>query len=104
MPVDIALHPLGTPVYGNHPDAPPALPLYGQAGLADDTQSAAIHVTKPGGRLVLVATAKLRVDIRLLADAGSLNAATSGMVLGANERVSFWLQNGSYALKTLAYA
>lgn len=104
MPVDIALHPLGTPVHGNHPADQVAPVLAQQAGLADDTQSATLVVPKPGGRLVLVATAKLRIDIRALADAGALNAGASGMVLGANERVSFSLPQGSFVLKTLAYA
>jgi hypothetical protein len=104
MPVDIALHPLGTPVHGNHPDAQVAPAIQHQVALADATPSADFVVPKPGAKLVLVATAKLRVDIRLTADAAVLNAGTSAMVLGANERVSFFLTPGSYRLLTAVYA
>lgn len=104
MPVDIALHPLGTPVHGNHPDALVAPALQHQVALADATPSADFLVPKTGGKLVMVATAKLRVDIRLTADAGALNAGTSAIVLGANERVAFSLTPGSYRLLTAVYA
>lgn len=106
MPVDIALHPIGTPVHGNHPDAAsPVVPVIAQqTGLAEATNSNALAVPKLGGRLVLVATVKLRVDIRLAANAGALDPANSGVVLGANERCTFTLSEGSYILKTAVYA
>ena len=103
MPVDISLHPLGNLHYGNLPPAP-ALPLLeGQASLAEGVDSAVLNVTA-GAALVLVATAKLRVDIRTEADAASLNPAASSMVLGANERVVFSLAKGNYVLRTAVYA
>jgi hypothetical protein len=100
MPVDIALHPIGTPVNGNHPTGFVIPRLAGQAALAAATNSNAIVVPSPGGKLHLVSTVKARVDIRLTADAASLNAGTSGMILGANERCIFSLPPGSYTLVT----
>lgn len=100
MPTDIALHPLGTPVHGNHPSSIVIPQLAGQAALAATVNSNPIVVPRPGGKLHLVSTVKARVDIRLTADAGSLNAGTSGMILGANERVVYSLPPGSYTLVT----
>lgn len=104
MPVDIALHPLGNPIQGNHPPAPQVPVLASQTGLAEATNSAALVVPKTGGVLVLTATAKLRVDIRPTADAGSLNAGASGMVLITDQPRMFSLAEGSYTLKTAIYA
>lgn len=104
MAVDIALHPIGTPVQGNHPVVAVVPVIAQQPGLADATDSEPIVVPGPGGRLVLVATAKLRVDIRPTAAAALLDPASSGVVLGADERVVFALQPGSYTLKTAVYA
>lgn len=103
MPVDISLHPIGNPVQGNHPPAPPIPVLEGQKGLAEDTNSNVFNVTTKGATMTLVATAKLRVDIRLNADAGSLDPANSSVVLGAEERVMFSLAQGDWILKTAAY-
>lgn len=104
MPVDISLHPLGNLYYGNLPPAP-ALPLLeGQAGLAEGVDSQVLNVTTPGAALVLVATAKLRIDIRTEADVAALNPGASSMVLGANERVIFSLAKGNYVLRTAVYA
>ncbi len=103
MPVDIAVHPVGNPIYGQLPPAPGVPVLEGQAGLAEDTNSQVLNAPS-GATLVLLATAKLRVDIRPEADAASLNAATSGMVIGANERVFFSLAKGNWILKTAVYA
>lgn len=104
MPVDIALHPLGNYVGGNLLPAP-ALPLLeGQTGLAEGANSNELNVPDRGATLELVATAKLRVDIRPAADAALLDAATSALVLGANERVFFGLPKGNYILKTAIYA
>jgi hypothetical protein len=104
MPVDISLHPLGNLIYGNLPPAPPVPVLEGQAGLAEGTNSNVLNVPDRGASLVLVATAKLRVDIRLEADVGSLDATLSSLVLGANERVIYTLTKGNYILKTAVYA
>ena len=57
-----------------------------------------------GATLALVATAKLRVDIRPAADAASLNPGASSLVLGANERVHFFLPKGDWILRTAVYA
>lgn len=100
MPTDIALHPRGTPVHGNHPPSIVIPQLAGQVALAAAANSNPIVVPRPGGELHLVSTVKARVDIRLTADAASLNAATSGMILGANERCVFSLPPGSYTLVT----
>lgn len=100
MPTDIALHPIGTPVQGNHPVGAVVPRLAGQAALAAATNSAALVVPSPGAQLHLVSTVKARVDIRPTADAANLNAGTSGMILGANERVVFSLPPGSYTLVT----
>lgn len=103
MPVDIALHPIGNPVQGNHPPAPPLPVLQSQTGLAEGANSTPLVVPKTGGVLVLTATAKLRVDLRLTADAGLLNAGASGVVLVTDQPRMFSLPEGSYTLKTLAY-
>lgn len=104
MPVDISLHPMGNAVQGNLPPAPPLPVLEGQTSLAEGVNSQELNVPRTGAVLALVATAKLRVDIRPTADEGSLNAATSSLVLGANERVHFALREGNYKLLTAVYA
>lgn len=103
MPVDISLHPIGNPVHGNHPPAPPIPVLEGQSALAEGADSNVLNVTSTAATLVLVATAKLRVDIRPNADAASLNPGASSLVLGANERVMFSLPKGDWILRTAAY-
>lgn len=103
MPVDIALHPLGNYIMGNLPPAPVVPLLEGQVALAEATNSQVLNVPDRGATLELVATAKLRVDIRPEADAALLDAVTSGLVLGANERVFFALAKGNYQLKTTVY-
>ncbi len=105
MPVDITLHPIGNPVAGQLAPAPSIPVLEGQSGLAEATPSNVLNVTSPyGATLALVATAKLRVDIRPNADAGSLNPGTSSLVLGANERVHYYLPKGDWILQTAVYA
>lgn len=105
MPVDITLHPIGNPVSGQLPPAPMVPILEGQSGLAEGADSNVLNVTGPyGATLALVATAKLRVDIRPNADAASLNPAGSSLVLGANERVHFFLPKGDWILRTAVYA
>jgi hypothetical protein len=104
MPVDISLHPLGNLIYGNLPPAPAVPVIEGQVALAEGTNSEVLNVPAAGAALVLVATAKLRVDIDLEANVGSLDATTSSIVLGANERVTFTLPRGNYILKTAVYA
>lgn len=103
MPVDISLHPIGNPVHGNLPPAPPIPLLEGQLALAELTNSNVLNVTSTAATLVLVATAKLRVDIRPEADVALLDAATSSLVLGANERVMFSLPKGNWQLRTAVY-
>jgi hypothetical protein len=103
MSVDIALHPMGNYIQGNLPPAP-ALPLLaGQVALGEGINSQMLNVSDRGATLELVATAKLRVDVRTEADVGLLNPATSALVLGANERVFFYLPKGNYQLKTAVY-
>ncbi|WP_397604962.1 hypothetical protein [Sphingorhabdus sp.] len=103
MPVDISLHPIGNPMYGNLPPAPSVPLLEGQSGLAEGVDSNVLNVTTPAATLVLVATAKLRVDIRLNSEAASLNPGASSQVLGANERVMLSLPKGDWILRTAAY-
>lgn len=103
MPTDISLHPMGSPIHGNLPPAPSVPVLEGQVALAEATNSEVLNVPATGAILCLVATAKLRVDIELDANAGALDAATSSLVLGANERVMFSLRQGNYILKTAIY-
>jgi len=100
MPTDIALHPLGTPVHGNHPPSIVVPKLAGQVALAAAANSAPLVVPPPGAKLHLVSTVKARVDIRPTADVGNLNPATSGMILGANERCVYSLPPGNYTLVT----
>jgi hypothetical protein len=103
MSVDISLHPMGNTVQGNLPPAPSVPIIEGQAGLAEATVSQELNVPRTGAILALVATAKLRVDIRPTVDEALLNAATSPLVLGANERVHFALWQGNYKLVTAVY-
>jgi hypothetical protein len=104
MPVDISLHPMGNPVQGNLPPAPSVPIIEGQAGLPEGANSQQLDVPKTGAVLALVATAKLRVDIRPAAEVALLDPSTSSLVLGANERVHFALREGAYILKTAVYA
>lgn len=105
MPVDIALHPVGNFIQGEIPPAPVLPLLEGQTGLAEATDSQALNVTSAfGAVLVLVATAKLRVDIRPLADAASLSPAASALVLPTDQRVTFHLPKGDWVLRTAVYA
>lgn len=104
MAVDIALHPIGNLIQGQLAPAP-SIPLFeGQTALAEGVNSNVLNAGGYGATLVLVATAKLRVDIRPEADVGSLDPATSALVLGANERVMFSLPKGNWILKTAVYA
>jgi hypothetical protein len=104
MPVDIALHPVGRPIAGNLPLAPGLPLLQSEAALAEDTPSAELVVPGMGAYLALVATVKLSLDIRLSADAASLDPSTSGIVLAAEERTTFFLPAGDYKLETTAYS
>lgn len=112
MPTDIALHPLGNPLQGNHPPAPPMPPLGGQTSLAEATNSADIVVPKTGGVLILQATVKARVAILQSEDGvgfpggapGNPDAAGSGVVLNADQPRLFSLPGGRFRLRTAVYA
>lgn len=102
MPLDYAIHPMGNPIAGNHPPAPPLPILGGQASLADNTESADIVV--PNGGAVLVCTnsvTKVRLDIQRSPTAP--NAAASPVVLIADQARLFSLPGGTYRLRTLVY-
>lgn len=101
MPTDYAVHELGTPLHGMLAPAPVAPSYFGQAGLAEATDSAVISVTVPSV-LVAVATAKLRIDIEPVGTA--LDAAASPNVLPADLPRFFFLRPGSYRLRTAVYA
>lgn len=103
MPVDIAVHPLGNPVAGNHPPAPPVPLLQSQTALAHDTASAVLVVPRGGAVLALTATVKQRVDIQRQADAGALNPGGSGIVLFADQPRLFSLPFGNYQVMVAAY-
>lgn len=102
MPIDIALHPLGNPNSGNHPVNPGAPVLFSQAGLAEGAPSNDIIVPQGGATLVVTATAKVRLDIELAA--GTLDPATSGIVLIADRERAFALGKGTYKVQSVAYA
>jgi hypothetical protein len=101
MAVDIAIHALGNAVVGNLPPAAQLPVLGGQIGLAENTNSALIDVAYDVV-LVLVATAKLRLDIRRQADAAALNPAASPVILPSEQRVAFSLPAGKWIVKTVA--
>lgn len=101
MALDYAVLALGNPVQGQLPAAPALPPLAGQKALAENTDSAVIVVDRPA-MLVLVATAKVRLDVQ--PSTGALDPGNSPVVLPADQRVMFTLPAGSYKLKTLAYA
>lgn len=102
MPVDIALHPIGNPIQGNHPPAPSLPVISQQTGLADGATSSNLVVPKTGAVLCLTATAKLRVDIKL--NGTGLSAASSGIVLPTDQLRQFFLTEGTYQLQTAVYA
>lgn len=103
MPVDIALHPVGNPIQGNHPPAPSVPVISQQTGLAEATPSADLVVPATGAVLCLVATAKLRVDIELVGGP-ALDPATSALVLPTDQVRQFYLRQGTYRLQTAVYA
>lgn len=100
MPLDYSFHELGTAVMGQLPPAPHLPVLGGQVALAENTDSAAIVAAGPVA-LMLVATAKLRLDVQLTGTA--LDPANSPVVLLAGERAVFALRRGSYKLRTTLY-
>lgn len=108
MPSDIALHPMGNPLSGNHPPAPPLPLLGGQTSLAENTNSGDIVVPLTGGVLVIQSSVKVRMDIVKRGDDGStfpaLAPATSPIVLMPDAPRLFSLPGGTYRLKTLVYA
>ena len=103
MPTDIALHPLGTPIAGQLLPSPAIPVLNYQIRLPEGINSNVFTVTGSPAILVLVATAKLRLDIRANANVAALNTEDSGLVLNANERVSFVLPQGDWVLKTALF-
>lgn len=100
MAVDIAIHPLGNPVVGELAPAAMLPVLGGQIGLAEGVNSAVI-VLDYAAVLVLVASDKLRLDIRKEADAAALNPAASPVVVPAEQRTAFALAKGRWVLKTV---
>lgn len=108
MPTDIALHPFGEPIRGNHPPSPVVPLLAQQKALAENTQSQTFAlpqgVTGQVAIFALTATIKLRVDFRALADAGALDPGNSGIVLLADQTRFFCVPAGDWVLKTLVYA
>lgn len=101
MPLDYAIHAVGNPVQGNHPPAPLLPVLGGQAGLADNTESANIVVPATGAVLRCVSTAKLRLDVQL--QPTPPDATTKPTVLVTDQPALFALPQGTYRLRTLAY-
>lgn len=104
MPLDYALVDIGSPMQGNMPPAPilPAISP-GQVKLAEATNSADIVVGDGSAVLMCCANVDIRMDLRLKADAASLNPATSGVLIGAGVPRFFTLRRGTYVLKTAVY-
>lgn len=100
MPLDYSIHELGTPVMGQLPPAPHMPVLGGQQALAENTDSAAIAAAGPVA-LMMVASAKLRLDVQPTGTA--LDPASSPVVLLAGERAVFALRRGSWKLRTTLY-
>lgn len=102
MATDIAVHKIGNSVNGHGAPAPEWPRLDGEKALAENTDSKQFDVAYPA-IFALTATAKVRVDLRLAADAASLNPGQSPEVLEAGVTRFFTVPAGSWKLKTLAY-
>lgn len=101
MPTDIAIHPVGNPIQGNHPPALSVPVLAEQNLLAESTDSNIFSVPASGAVAVLTATVKLRVDIRPLPAA--LNAPASAIVLFPEQPRMFALGQGTWRFRTALY-
>lgn len=96
MTIDIARYSNGQLINGALPPAPQFPQSGGQKNLAVNTNSA----TYLGPCvLALVSTTKVRVDVRNLADAGSLDPDNSPSILAAEVTAFISLPKGSFILK-----
>ena len=108
MPCDIALHPIGNPIYGQMLGTHYMPPLQSINSLAEASDSGDIVVPATGGILVLQGTIKLRAAVLKSNEDGGFSGSPDptglGAVLQPDIPRTFVLPRGRYRVRTAIYA